>query len=52
MLGIKNIVAAVEKAMQEQKERIELLEWQKKELEREIEALKKELEKAKEEAKW
>lgn len=52
MSGMKNIIAAVEKAMQEQKERIELLEWQKKELEAEIERLKKELAKAKEEDKW
>ena len=44
---MRNIIEAVEKAMQAQKERIELLEWQKKELEGEIEQLKKDLEKAK-----
>lgn len=52
MSGMKNIIEAVEKTMQAQKERIELLEWQKKELEAEIDRLKKELAKAKEEDKW
>ena len=46
MVKMNNIIAAIEAAMQQQKDRIEFLEWSKKELESKVESLEKELEEA------
>lgn len=49
MEKMSNIIAAVEAAMQQQKDRIEFLEWSKKELESKVVSLEKELAEAKKE---